>query len=141
MPLVVAVMASSRVSGGEVGQRTAVDVALAGFDGVEFGGVDGEGFDDQPATRAGPEGFHGAAGVTREPFPLPRGPLAATVAAELGENVDECLVVIRAGALPNDEPGGSPIGSVGDRDGDRRSPPVAAVTDDPSLGSGRPGRS
>ena len=47
MPLVVAVMASSRVSGGEVGQRTAVDVALAGFDGVEFGGVDGEGFDDR----------------------------------------------------------------------------------------------
>jgi hypothetical protein len=87
----------------EVGQLAGFEVAPDALDGVKLMRVAGEAFDPQSGALLGDPGGHLLGGVRRQRVP-DQGELAAVEeVVELGEELDERVIVVGAGAHVEDE--------------------------------------
>ena len=99
------------VSGHRLAELDTLHVAPQQFDRIEVGRVAGKSLDNQPGALLGDPGFHRLGPVGGQAVPE-QGDLGVEVevGAQLAEELDEGLGVVRAGLGGEDQLGSLPVG-------------------------------
>ena len=125
--------------GAEVGELFRLQVPPHLLDGVEIVAVGGELFDHEPSALSSEPLFHPSAAVRGQPVPDQGDQAVLQQGVHLGEELDEALVVVGAGAHLEHELGVCAVGLVGERPRHRQALPAEVVAEHRRLAARSPG--